>query len=84
MRRSRYQRTQEKIRARGDKEGRNRPSPEYEGQIVSNIYCPMLTCTTPHATMTAKKRTIAGKDYVVWVYDAPCLEKIHGQVLRSF
>lgn len=83
-RKSRYERHLEKERARGLKEGRNYPPPEYEGQTVTGIYCPMLACTTPHASMVAKKRAIKGKEYIVWVYDAPCLERVHKEALRLF
>jgi hypothetical protein len=57
--------------------------PRYEGEVISNLYCPVGWCPEKHARAIAVWHTIEGKKYLVWQAEAPCLEKTVKQALKS-
>lgn len=59
------------------------PQPLVVGEVVSGLLCPVGSCCVAHASATAQERLIRGKKLLVWVYSAPCLEKVHAKVLKG-
>lgn len=50
--------------------------PTYEGETITQLTCGVGWCKEPHASKTAGWRAIGGKRYLVWVWDAPCLDAV--------
>lgn len=63
--------------------GSNYESPTKEGEEVRDLYCPCGWCSKLHARMIAEKHTFNGKKEIIWVWKAPCLEKVEQEVLRK-